>query len=235
MLTWIRGLFAPKSSAERTTADAKPKLTNRLSSLQPLSKDNSHGLPSTSARLPGEEPTVVSFRVRVPVQPADTSSTSAGRQPNSSPRSADTVARHEPPETLAQARLGTAAQRRQLAQAGIVSLDDLRRCRPRQLAAAAKLPTAAAKHLQRWKKMLRLCDTLRDMNFVEARLLFSVYRRTVADLSRATPARLTADLERLCWSSQGRRILGHHRCPTQQQVAAWIAEAKQRINGAPNA
>ncbi|XZE52215.1 DUF4332 domain-containing protein [Planctomycetaceae bacterium SH139] len=138
--------------------------------------------------------------------------------------------------TLAAVRLGTPAQRRQLRRLGIVTLDDLQTCRPRQLVATGKLPPAAGKTLARWQAAGKLQRAIPQLSWLDAQLLVAVHRRRLADLQRADGEQLLADMQRFAISSAGQSLVAGavaRQLPTAVEVADWIATARHSITDAP--
>lgn len=134
--------------------------------------------------------------------------------------------------TLAAVKLGTPAQRRQLRRLGIVTLDDLKNCQPRQLVAAGDIPPAAGKTLARWQAAGKLQRAIPQLGWLDAQLLVAVHRRRLADLQRADSEQLLADMQRFAISSAGQSLVAGAitgQLPTAVEVADWIATARHLV------
>ncbi len=174
----------------------------------------------------------------LPIAPPAASKPVSARVTSASVKSATQLATSSTTPTLAAVKLGTPAQRRQLRRLGIVTLDDLRNCQPRQLVATGKLPPAAGKTLARWQAAGKLQRAIPQLSWLDAQRLVAVHRRRLADLQRADSEQLLADLQRFAISSAGQSLVAGAvtgQLPTVVEVADWIATARHlAINGQPS-
>lgn len=188
------------------------------------------------------EPDVFSLRLRVHVPaedqplrpvPAKPSPKRSRRKQRPAPpwRSHRPIADHV---SLRDARLGSPRQHAHLAALGIESIGDLLR-EPSMHLRRAGLSRRAIQTVDAWRDAVRLQREVPPLRLCDARLLVAIHRRSIQDLARSKPARLTLDLQRFAWSSQGQRLLGKRQLPTRAHAQRWIDSARlcqtKNLNG----
>lgn len=155
-------------------------------------------------------------------EPAESSSAVASPPPK--------VQRVRRSPSLRSAGLGSAAQRRALRSAAILTTEDLLRSNAAELVQRLQWPALAERRVRRWQRAIRMARAIRTMTPRHALMLHAIHRRSVRAVAEEVAPRLHRDLERYALSSRGAKQLGDHPLPSLDEVRRWIEEARRRMS-----
>jgi hypothetical protein len=130
---------------------------------------------------------------------------------------------------LAHAQLCSPIRCQRLAQAGIITCEDLCRADVIRLAKTFRASRRALTMLNLYRRSIRLAAAIDGLSPVDAMALVSVHRRTVSSLAQQSAAMLHRDLDRFSQSSAGRMLLRGRRLPSTKRIATWIQKAKATV------
>jgi Domain of unknown function (DUF4332) len=131
---------------------------------------------------------------------------------------------------LAHTKLCSPTRCKRLAEAGVITCEDLCRADVIRLAKTFRASRRALAMLNLYRRSIRLAAAIDDLSPVDAMALVSVHRRTVASLAQQSAAMLHRDLDRFAQSSTGRMLFRGRRLPSTKRIAAWIQQAKSTVS-----
>lgn len=127
---------------------------------------------------------------------------------------------------LSHTRLISSKNCRRLADAGVLTCDDLLRNDLWSLASRFGRPKFVADRLDACRRAIQLAASVDGLMPGDALVLVRIHRATVESLARQTPQHLRRDWMRFAQSSEGQKLVSSHRCPSLKRLKRWIANAQ---------